>query len=174
MAISRTSWIVVASLSVIFCCAVCVEAQVLSPEAVAETPTYPLPASAAEASDAAPAEEGRSFWPKMSMPKVTMPKLSMPSWPKNEDGISKSPFTPISEGVSSGMKAISNGTKKAWQGTKNMFSFGGEEKSVVQATPVATSSTERRSLWDRLKGEEPEPDGPQTVAEWMSQPRLNP
>lgn len=182
MTFSRTNLMLVATVSVLMCCAESARSQVLSPDAVAGSAeiTYDEAAisydeTATTGSEATTTDEKDGFWsklsmPKLSMPKVSMPKLSMPSWPKNEDGIAKSPFTPISQGVSSGMQAISTGTSKAWQGTKNMFTFGGDE-AKTKATPVATSSTPRRSLWDRIKGEEPEPDGPQTVAEWMSQPR---
>jgi hypothetical protein len=106
--------------------------------------------------------------PKLTMPKLTMPKLSMPKWPTRPDGTYYSPFTPIVVGASK----VSAGTKKAWEGTKEMFSFGGKEEASQPRLP--TASQPQPSFWQRMTGHEPEPTGPQTVAEWMSQPRLDP
>ncbi len=163
MAIARFRLGFVVGLALFTHGAMSLHAQVLSPDTVAAEST-------AVSSETAAENEG-GFWsgvkmPKITMPKVSMPKISMPSWPKNEDGIAKSPFSPIS----SGMSKISSGTKKAWQGTKEIFTFGGDEKNQ-QVTRRAES--DRVSVWDRLRGKPPEPDGPQTVAEWMSQPRVN-
>lgn len=146
---------------VVSSCSQCV-AQILTPEAVASASPDPAPAASTK-------PEKERFWSGLTMSKLTMPKISMPSWPKDEEGLPKSPFTPIS----AGMSKISAGTKKAWEGTKKMFSFGGKEDSQVQQASYDASSKEL-SFWDKLRGAEPEPDGPRTMAEWMSQPRINP
>lgn len=112
-------------------------------------------------------------WPTIPMPTITMPKLSMPKvswpkWPTNADGIAVSPFAPISAGASK----VSAGTKKAWEGTKEIFGFGTHEEMTQPHPP--TAAQQQPSFWQRLTRQEPQPTGPQTVAEWMSQPRLNP
>ena len=149
-------------------------AQVLSPDAVA---TSPVDSGVVGTDKTAQAAESDGFWsaikmPKVTMPKISMPKVSFPSWPKDENGIAKSPFQPITAGMKSGVSKISSGTKKAWEGTKELFTFGGDEKASAAASSQQPS--ERVSVWDRIRGKEPEPAGPQTVAEWMSQPRINP
>lgn len=164
MAIARHRLTLFAALAIVACSLSELRAQVLSPEAVAGESAVQDPADPV-------AEDSGGFWsgvkmPKITMPNISMPKVSMPSWPKNEDGIAKSPFSPIS----SGMSKISSGTKKAWQGTKEMFTIGGDEKTRAAA---ARSEKPRNSVWDRLRGKPEPPDGPQTVAEWMSQPRVN-
>ena len=104
--------------------------------------------------------------PKVKMPKFSVPKISMPKWPTNADGSAVSPFAPITAGASK----VSAGTKKAWQGAKEMFSFGSGEKTP-RSIASANSSAEP-SFWQRMAGKQPEPQGPQTVAEFMSQPRV--
>lgn len=106
--------------------------------------------------------------PKITMPKLSMPKLALPKWPTNSDGIAASPFAPISAGANK----VTEGTKKAWEGTKEMFSFGGDDAAPKTRAPGQPQA--EPSLWQRLTGKQPEPTGPQTVGEWMSQPRLNP
>ena len=95
-------------------------------------------------------------WPKITMPKVTMPKVKMPDMSKV--------FSPIS----SGFKKVSSGTKKAWEGTKEMFSSG-----KVEPAPV-TSQPTKQSFWQKLTTRSKKTDTPQTVGEFMAQPRLNP
>jgi len=106
--------------------------------------------------------------PTITMPKLTMPKVSMPTWPTHPDGTYYSPFAPITAGASK----ISAGTKKVWEGTKEMFGFGASEETTQPSLPAAANA--QPSFWQRMTGQEPEPTGPQTVAEWMSQPRLDP
>ena len=106
--------------------------------------------------------------PKPSLPKLSMPKLSLPKWPANADGSSVSPLAPVTAGANK----VSTGAKKAWEGTKEMFSFGAKDEITQPRMPAA--SQPQPSFWQRLTGREPEPSGPQTVAEWMSQPRIDP
>ena len=105
-------------------------------------------------------------WPSITLPKVTMPKVNMPKWPTNPDGSAVSPFAPISAGATK----VSEGTKKAWEGAKEMFSFGGSSETTRRVAP--TNSTAEPTFWQRMIGKQPEPEGPQTVAEFMSQPRV--
>ena len=172
MAISKYCLAIIASMTLMLGQVASATAQVLSPDAVTSiSPTTPLETTPTAETDP---ESKDGAWskmsmPKMSLPKLSMPKLSMPSWPKNEDGIAMSPFTPITEGMSAGARKISAGTKKAWNGTKGLFSFGGEKKEQPQSTYVAEKP--RTSLWDKLKGQPEEPQVPETMVEWMSQPR---
>ena len=104
------------------------------------------------------AEVRQSSWPSIPMPKITMPKVSMPDM---------STFT---NPVKSGYQKVTLGTKKAWEGTKEMFTFGGESSPAPQ-----NASPEKQGFWSRMFSSEPEPpSGPQTVGEWMAQPRLDP
>ena len=96
------------------------------------------------------------------MPKVTMPKISMPKMPAD-------PLAPVKTSA----KKVGEGTKKAWEGTKEIFTFGGAKSAKPAAGAAAPKEP---SVWKRMFGGEvkKEPEGPQTVAEWMAQPRLDP
>jgi hypothetical protein len=73
--------------------------------------------------------------------------------------------------VKSGYSKVTTGTKKAWEGTKEMFTFGDNESS----SQTAANAQPKEGFWSRMFSKEPEkPSGPQTVGEWMSQPRLDP
>lgn len=95
--------------------------------------------------------------PKLTMPKITMPTLTMPSM-----GAVTGPFK-------SGFNKVSSGTKKAWEGTKEMFSFGKNKT----AAPSRAGGQKQPSFWQRLLVRESEPQIPQTVGEFMSQPRVS-
>jgi hypothetical protein len=104
--------------------------------------------------------------PKITMPKIEMPQFSMPSFWTSKDGASTdkpSMFAPLT----SSAKKIGDGSKKMWEGAKDMVDFGRGE-SDQQAV-----SKKGPSFWDRLFVDK-EPEGPGTVAEWMAQPRLDP
>lgn len=99
-------------------------------------------------------------WPSIPLPKITMPKVWMPD------------MSPITGPVKSGFHKVSSGTKRAWEGTKEMFTFGGEE-----ATPSGSrqSAQQEQGFWSKMFTAEPDPSSaPQTVGEWMAQPRLDP
>lgn len=105
-------------------------------------------------------EVRQSSWPSIPLPKISMPKVSMPD------------FSPITNPFKSGYQKVSSGTKKAWEGTKEMLTFGGESPS--QSAPKQ-SAQDKQGFWSRMFSSEPEqPSGPQTVGEWMAQPRLDP
>lgn len=127
-----------------------------SPLSAAETPV----AGQQQGSDITPTpEESKSPWGWLKMPTVTMPKITMPKMPAD-------PLAPIK----SSAKKVSDGGKRAWEGTKEIFRGG---KAEEPAARVANAS-EAPSLWDRMTGnaKEPEPQGPATVTEWMKQPRV--
>ena len=105
-------------------------------------------------------EESKSPWGWLKMPTVTMPKITMPKMPAD-------PLAPIKTSA----RKVSDGTKKAWEGTKEIFRGGSKD-----AEPRVATQGEAPSMWQRMFGpkEEPQPEGPKTVAEWMAQPRLDP
>lgn len=104
-------------------------------------------------------EESSSPWGWLKVPSVSMPKVN---WPK----IPADPLAPIK----SSARKVSDGGKKAWEGTKEIFTGGA--KNEQPAARVATAG-ESPTMWERLVGKkQEEPQGPQTVKEWMSQPRV--
>lgn len=105
-------------------------------------------------------EVRQTGWPSIPLPKITMPKVSMPD------------MSSITGPVKSGYQKVSTGTARAWEGTKEMFTFGGEESSPSGSRQ---SAQQKQGFWSKMFTSEPEPSsGPQTVGEWMSQPRLDP
>jgi hypothetical protein len=104
-------------------------------------------------------EVKQTAWPSIPMPKISMPKISMPD------------MSVVTGPVKSGYSKVTSGTKKAWEGTKEMFTFGDGES----AQQTAAASEPKQGFWSRMfSKEEEKPSGPQTVGEWMSQPRLDP
>jgi hypothetical protein len=94
------------------------------------------------------------------MPKITMPKIEMPKMPAD-------PLAPVKASA----RKIGDGSRKAWEGTKELFTFGGG-KTPSQPTERVASRPDQPSLWSRMfGGAEPQQREPQTVADWMAQPR---
>jgi hypothetical protein len=131
-------------------------------------------AATATASDITPTAEEKPAegtsplgWIKMptiTMPKVTMPKITMPKMPAD-------PLAPFRTSA----KKVGDGAKRAWEGTKELLTFGGSKKADEPAARVA-SNGESPSAMQRLFGggkEEPVDEGPRTIAEWMSQDRVD-
>lgn len=104
-------------------------------------------------------------WGWIKMPKITMPKIEMPRMPAD-------PLAPIK----SSARKVGDGTKKAWEGTKELFAGGSKEPSAQQGPTRVATQGKPPSMWQRMFGpkEEPKEEGPRTVAEWMAQPRLDP
>ncbi len=132
---------------------------VLAPSAalgqVAPMPQQPLTGGAA------PPAEAESPWGWLKMPKITMPKIEMPKMPAD-------PLAPIKTSA----RKVGDGTKKAWEGAKELFTFGQKKPATTQPTEQLSSNPDQPSVWKRMfGGGEPEPQGPQTVADWMAQPR---
>lgn len=110
----------------------------------------------------------QSPWSWIKMPKITMPKIEMPKMPAD-------PFAPVKASA----HKVNDGAKKAWEGTKELFTFGkptDEEPPthVASRSTTATTTEEQPSIWKRMFGAKEEPRQPQSVAEWMNQPRLDP
>lgn len=103
----------------------------------------------------ADSEVKQTAWPSIPLPKITLPTVTMPD------------MSVITAPVKSGYGKVSEGTRRAWEGTKEMFTFG-----QGNSAPAARSQPQP-SFWKRMFTSEPEKnDGPQTVGEWMAQPRL--
>ncbi|WP_428306105.1 hypothetical protein [Lacipirellula sp.] len=114
-----------------------------------------------QADDITPTEESASPWGWMKMPTMTMPKISWPKMPAD-------PLAPIK----SSAKKVSDGGKKAWEGTKEIFTGGKSDEQP--ATRVADASASP-SWWERMTGggeKKQEPEGPATINEWMAQKRV--
>jgi hypothetical protein len=119
------------------------------------------PGAAAGANDITPTEESGG-WSWLKKPSFTMPKVAFPKMPAD-------PLAPIK----SSARKVSDGTKRAWEGTKEIFSFGGSKEKQQPPTRVA-SAGEPPSVWQRMFGgeEAKKHEGPATVGEWMNQPRV--
>ena len=99
----------------------------------------------------------QTAWPSIPLPRVTMPKVTMPD------------MSLVTTPIKSGYSKVTAGTKKAWEGTKEIFTFGRGDSQA------AARPQNNESIWKRMFTSEPDKkDGPQTVAEWMAQPRLEP
>ncbi len=109
----------------------------------------------------------QTSWPSVLLPKITLPKITFPEitmprlWPSTEDDRPAllAPFVV-------GATKVSQGMKKAWEGTKDIFSAGSGNGT----------SPAKPSFWQRLISRAPADydDGPQTVGEFMSQKRPMP
>jgi len=130
----------------------------------AETKSPPLSGPGAPpAGGAAESEAEPSPWGWLTMPKITMPKIEMPKMPAD-------PLAPVKASA----KKVSDGANKAWEGTKELFTFGPSKSAA--SPPPKTPEVKSPSMWQRMFGGEKkeEPEGPRTVAEFMAQPRLDP
>lgn len=94
--------------------------------------------------------------PKITMPQVTMPKIEMPKFemPKLPEGT----FAPVK--ASAGK--VVDGSKKAWQGAKEILSFGQSKE-----TSPRVASRAEPSAWDKVFGAKQEPQPPRTIGEFM-------
>ena len=110
-------------------------------------------------------EVEQTSWPKITMPKITMPKITTPKATMPD-------FSKMMSPVNAGYQKVTAGSKKAWEGTKEMFPFG--ESSNPSTNTPPTTTLPKQSFLQKLIGRSPEPAAPQTVGEWMSQPRIDP
>lgn len=114
--------------------------------------------SGSGAADITPTEEAGGAWGWIKKPNITMPKITFPKMPAD-------PLAPVKNSA----KKVQNGAKTAWEGTKELFTFGGAQADQPAARVASNDSP---SLWQRMFGEKKEESRePQSVTEWMSQPR---
>lgn len=147
MSVARLSWL-----------ACLVIAAGTSGTVLGQVSTDPSPGSSVDAEP----DADDSPWGWVKLPTITMPTITMPKMPED-------PLAPLKASA----RKVSEGTRRAWEGTRELFTFGGEKQSPRPSSRVA--SKPQPSFWQRMfGGAEEEPQGPQSVAEWMSQPRLDP
>ena len=109
------------------------------------------------------------------MPQWDMPK--MPSlWPADKGNSSDhSGQTALLAPVASGAQKIKEGTQRAWAGTRQMLTFNrdGKDQQGNSDRVARASSQQKPSMWKRLftPSESEQNSDPQTITEWMSQPR---
>jgi hypothetical protein len=100
--------------------------------------------------------------PTITMPKVTMPKITMPKMPAD-------PLAPFRTSA----KKVGDGAKKAWEGTKELFTFGGAKEPAARVASNGEAPSAMQRLFGGGAKEEPVEQGPRTIGEWMSQPRVD-
>ncbi len=130
--------------------------QVIMPQQAVPQPSEIQQAGGAAAAAASTVEQ--TGWAGIPLPKITMPKLTLPS------------LGAITAPMKAGARKITAGTKKAWEGTKEIFSVGKKKPATRSRQPQQP----KKSFWKRLLVREPGYKVPQTVGEFMSQPRLDP
>jgi hypothetical protein len=123
-------------------------------------------------------------WPRIHMPEVSLPRPRLPRpqlWPRQSQveetrnawvGKSLDPERPTPlEAARTGARRVADSTRTAWHKTVDVLTPG--EPAANDA--FLARSEPRPPLWRRLFGaEEPQPQGPRTVTEWMAQDRLDP
>jgi hypothetical protein len=123
-------------------------------------------------------------WPQFHMPQVTFPKPQMPRlWPKRKQvdaarnawvEKSQDPARPSPlQAVADGARRVGDSTRAAWHKTVDSLTPGEPARTVDN--PQLASRDSQPPLWKRMFGiNQPEPEGPRTVTEWMAQERLDP
>jgi len=120
-------------------------------------------------------------WPRLQLPDVPKPKMPrMQFWPEksevdaarnawvveNPDTMPPSPLQALSDGA----RRVGDSTRSAWGKTVDVLTPGeppSDSSRVARREP-------RSPWWKRMFGAEEQPQGPQTVTEWMAQERLDP
>jgi hypothetical protein len=117
-------------------------------------------------------------WPRVQMPKPKLPPSPFPSrsdidkarnsWVEpSPDPAKPSPLQAMKQGAS----RVKLSTRNAWDKTVDVFKPG--EPTQAESSRVARGNN--RPFWKRMLFVEPiEPEGPQTVTEWMAQDRVDP
>jgi hypothetical protein len=76
------------------------------------------------------------------------------------------------QSVKNGAKRVGDSTASAWHKTVDAVTPG---DGSTQAAPTAVAQQEpKHHWWSWWRGDKEEPQGPQTVTEWMAQERLDP
>jgi hypothetical protein len=119
-------------------------------------------------------------WPRIHLPEMPKPKMppspipsradidrARNSWVEpSPDAARPSPLQALKEGAS----RVGQSTRNAWDKTVDALRPG--EPSSAPSSRVAR---DERPIWQRMFFAEPaQPQGPQTVTEWMAQERLDP
>lgn len=131
----------------------------LASTVVAQDPT--APPAAADAGVAADEQEPPAYWGWLPKPEITWPQVTLPSvvFPKFDRSMASTVFSPVKSGVSK----ISAGSRRAWDGAKEIFGFAfGDSRDTPRV-----ASRRKPSMWERMFGAR-EDEGPQTIGEFMS------
>ena len=137
--------------------------------------------------DAAPKERwmfksrtGKVSWPHLTKPQAPSTGLfaekkptadaARNSWAEQTPAPPKpSPLKPITDGA----RKVSTSTKNAWHKTIDALTPGDPTPAPRNGSRIAKRDVEP-SFWKRMFGAQPEPQGSQTVPEFMAQRRLDP
>ena len=129
------------------------------------TETAPVETVAPEATT-----EVKKPWYQIGMP--SMPEVSWrPSWPTQTiDAITpdENPFAGAAGRVSDASKRASQGVRGAWGAMVGRFSGSDDQ----QAATRRVAKRESPGFWSRMFGAKEEPQGSQTVTEFLAQERL--
>jgi hypothetical protein len=153
----------------------------------AATASTTAPQTAAAQTPTTPEEEQRwmlnsptakTSWPRLRAPKLTMPPSPLPSreeWAKARNSwVEKSPEpakpSPL-QAMKDGAGRFTKSTREAWDKTVDALKPG--ERAPSPTSRVARGN--KRPFWKRVLFVEPtEPQGPQTMSEWIAQDRVDP
>jgi len=122
-------------------------------------------------------------WPRIHLPALPKPHLPRPqfrpqrsevdearnAWvQKNPDPSRPSPLQAVKQGA----QRVGESTRSAWRKTVDVLTPG--DNPTSDSSRIARRETQS-PFWKRMfGGEEPQPEGPRTVTEWMAQDRLDP
>jgi hypothetical protein len=122
-------------------------------------------------------------WPQFHLPEMPKPQLPRPQlWPKKSEvdaarnawveqdptAAQPSPLQAMTDGV----RRVGDSTRAAWDKTVDALTPGDNARRT--SSRVARRDMER-PWWKRMFAvEDPQPQGPQTVTEWMAQERVDP
>lgn len=121
----------------------------------------------------------RVSWPRIQLPEVHLPRPQL--WPRKTEvddvrnawlGEDNEPARPSPlQAAKQGAHRVAESTRSAWRKTVDVFTPG----DPADASGHIAQQETRPSLWRRMFAmEEPQPEGPRTVTEWMAQDRLDP
>jgi hypothetical protein len=157
--------------------------------ATQDAPTAPLPAipprTVAKDSDRPPIVESPFAgvqWPKLKLPdwSPTKPRAQVDAsrapadLPRNAwvDKPAEPPRPTPTQRMSNGANRVAQSTRNAWRKTVDFVTPGGPDP---RRPPRIAERDSQPSVWQRMFGaSEPEPEGPQTIPQWMAQDRVDP
>ena len=126
---------------------------------------------------------GKVSWPRIHFPEIPKPQLPRPQfWTRKSQvdearnaWVEESPDparpSPL-QAVRQGARRVGDSTRSALRKTVDVLTPGDDSNS--ESSRIARRET-RPPFWKRMfTTEEPQPEGPRTVTEWMAQDRLDP
>lgn len=120
--------------------------------------------------------KGKVGWPRLNKPQMpsafTAKKppvdATRNSWAEQPVTPKPSPLQPIKDGASK----VGKGTKAAWHKTVDALTPGEPEPSRPASARIAKQEA-KPSVWKRMWGEKPEPQGSQTMPGFIAQQRVD-